>query len=175
MFNQAAFSEFLDHGCDGANKHEGAQAPAQNEHQALGYDTDLFVLSPFKTLVQRTKFKLVIFLIDIDTVVDDFITNSTVGFPVLGYTEPKKVSFTTGSIAIKSNTGGTVTYGPFSDLPPSSNTAFVEKYQQKISVHYEFGFPMLAIRSLQRTAEVSHWGANLNFQDEIHLYNAGPK
>lgn len=75
----------------------------------------------------------------------------------------------------KSNTGGAITYGPFHDLPPSSNTAFVEENQQEISIHYEFGFPMLAIKTLRRAAEVSHWGANLNIQDEIHLYNAGPK
>lgn len=75
----------------------------------------------------------------------------------------------------KSTTGGTVTYGPFNDLPPSSNTAFVEKYQQKISIHYDFGFPSLTVKSLRRAAEISHWGANLNIQDEIHLYNAGPK
>lgn len=32
---------------------------AQNDRQALKYDTDLLVLSPYKTLVQRTKFKYV--------------------------------------------------------------------------------------------------------------------
>ena len=32
---------------------------AQNDRQTLMYDTDLFVLSPYKTLVQRTKFKWV--------------------------------------------------------------------------------------------------------------------
>lgn len=32
---------------------------AQDDPQALKYDTDLFVLSPYKTLVQRTKFKFV--------------------------------------------------------------------------------------------------------------------
>ena len=30
---------------------------AQNDRQALKYDTDLLVLSPYKTLAQRTKFK----------------------------------------------------------------------------------------------------------------------
>ena len=34
---------------------------------------------------------------------------------------------------------------------------------------------MLTVKNMQRTAEISHWGANLNIQDEIHLYNAGPK
>jgi oligosaccharyltransferase complex subunit alpha (ribophorin I) len=105
----------------------------------------------------------------------DFGTSSTVGFPILSYTQSIEVAFTTGSIATRSNTGAAVTYGPFSDLPPSSNTAFAEKHQQRVSIHYEFGFPMLAVKSLRRAAEISHWGANLNIQDEIHLYNAGPK
>jgi len=129
---------------------------SQDDRQALKYDTDLFVLSPYKTLVQKTKF-------------------NTVGFPIFSYTQPKEVTFTTGSIATKSNTGAAVTYGPFSNLPPSSNTAFVEEHQQKVSVHYDFGFPMLAIKTLRRAAEISHWGANLNIQDEIHLHNAGPQ
>lgn len=34
---------------------------------------------------------------------------------------------------------------------------------------------MLAVKSLRRVAEISHWGANLNINDDIHLYNAGPK
>ena len=106
---------------------------------------------------------------------DGFRTLRTVGFPVLSYTELKEVAFAGDNIATKSHTGGTVTYGPFHDLPPSSNPAFVEKNQRKISIHYEFGFPMLAIKSLRRTAEISHWGANLNIQDEIHLHNSGPK
>jgi len=129
---------------------------AQNDRQALMYHTDLFVLSPYKTLVQKTKF-------------------NTPGFHIFSYTQPKEVAFTTSSIATRGTTGTTVTYGPFSDLPPSSNTAFAEKHQQKVSIHYDFGFPMLAIKDLRRTAEISHWGANLNIQDEIHLYNAGPK
>ena len=105
---------------------------------------------------------------------DGFPTSRTVGFPILSYTEPKEVAFATDSIVTKSNTGGGVTYGPFHDLPPS-NAAFVEKNQRKITIHYEYGFPVLAVKTLQRAAEVSHWGANLNVQDEIHLYNAGPK
>lgn len=149
---------------------------AQDDPQALKYDTELFVLSPYKTLTQRIKFKSVNgFESSDDTGTHASFTPSTVGSPVLSYTQPKEVAFTTGSIATRSNSGVTVTYGPFSDLPPSSNTDFVEKHQQRISIHYEFRFPVLAIRSLRRAAEISHWGANLNIQDEIDLYNAGPK
>jgi oligosaccharyltransferase complex subunit alpha (ribophorin I) len=48
------------------------------------------------------------------------------------------------------------------------------KFQQPISVHYSFDHPVLEIETLHRTAEVSHWGSNLNIEDKIHLHNAGP-
>jgi len=148
---------------------------AQNDRQALKYDTDLFILSPYKTLTQKTKLTSVDgFESSNDTVAHEFSISSTMGFPILDYTQPKEVAFAPGNIATKSPNGGAVTYGPFTDLPPL-NTAFIEKHQQKISVNYEFGFPVLALKSLRRAAEISHWGANLNIQDEIHLYNAGPK
>lgn len=34
---------------------------------------------------------------------------------------------------------------------------------------------MIGIKTLKRSAEVSHWGANLNIQDEMSLVNIGPK
>jgi oligosaccharyltransferase complex subunit alpha (ribophorin I) len=43
-----------------------------------------------------------------------------------------------------------------------------------VSVQYGHDAPVLALRTLRRAAEISHWGANLNIQDEIELYNAGP-
>jgi oligosaccharyltransferase complex subunit alpha (ribophorin I) len=42
-------------------------------------------------------------------------------------------------------------------------------------VHYETKEPVMALRSLRRSAEVSHWGGNLNIQDELDLTNMGPK
>jgi len=42
-------------------------------------------------------------------------------------------------------------------------------------VHYYFGHPVVQITSLNRTAEISHLGANLNVQNDIVLHNAGPK
>lgn len=34
---------------------------------------------------------------------------------------------------------------------------------------------MVGLKILRRNAEVSHWGANLNIQDEMSLVNIGPK
>jgi oligosaccharyltransferase complex subunit alpha (ribophorin I) len=44
-----------------------------------------------------------------------------------------------------------------------------------IVIHYSHGQPVLEVTQLKRAAEISHWGANLNIQDEIHLHNAGPE
>jgi len=81
-------------------------------------------------------------------------------------------AFTTDNIATKS--GATITYGPFSNIPPSASTAFIEEHQKHIVVQYHFAHPVVQVTSLKRTAEISHWGANLNIQNEISLVNAGP-
>ncbi|OCF76992.1 oligosaccharyltransferase complex subunit alpha (ribophorin I) [Kwoniella mangroviensis CBS 8886] len=72
--------------------------------------------------------------------------------------------------------GGTLTLGPFHSLPPTLGTSQNKIAEQKpFSVHYETKDPVIGIRNLQRSAEVSHWGANLNIQDYIELVNEGPK
>jgi dolichyl-diphosphooligosaccharide---protein glycosyltransferase subunit 1 (ribophorin I) len=70
--------------------------------------------------------------------------------------------------------GGTITYGPFHNVPPSASAAFIEQHQKHIVVHYLYGAPVVEITSLKRSAEISHWGANLNIQNDIALRNAGP-
>jgi oligosaccharyltransferase complex subunit alpha (ribophorin I) len=81
-------------------------------------------------------------------------------------------AFTADNVATKS--GATVTYGPFSNIPPSASTAFIEENQKHIVMHYYLAHPVVQITSLKRTAEISHWGANLNIENEIDLRNAGP-
>jgi len=128
---------------------------AQNQEQALKYRTDLFVLSPYHTVVQRTKFK-------------------TVTPGVISYTTPKNVNpFTNNDLVTKS--GATLTYGPYDNIPPSTNREFIDNYQQSVVVHYNHGQPVVEILSLQRSVEISHWGANTNTEDKIVLHNAGPK
>jgi oligosaccharyltransferase complex subunit alpha (ribophorin I) len=81
-------------------------------------------------------------------------------------------AFTTDNVATKS--GATITHGPFSNIPQSASTTFIEGHQKHIVVHYHFAHPVVEIMSLKRTAEISHWGANLNIQNDIDLHNAGP-
>jgi len=132
-----------------------AQA-AQNDLQSLVYDTGLFVLSPYNTLVQRTKVR-------------------TASSSVISFTNPDGIdAFAGDSVATKSASGTTVTYGPYNNLPKSSTLDFINDHQQIVSIHYYYDYPVLAISKLVREAEVSHWGANLNIQDTIHLHNAGP-
>jgi oligosaccharyltransferase complex subunit alpha (ribophorin I) len=42
-------------------------------------------------------------------------------------------------------------------------------------VHFESKDPVVGLRKLKRSVEVSHWGGNLNIQDEMELYDMGPK
>ncbi|KAK1236568.1 dolichyl-diphosphooligosaccharide--protein glycosyltransferase subunit 1 [Marasmius sp. AFHP31] len=128
---------------------------AQDESQALKYDTQLFVLSPYKTVIQRTKLKS---------------SNPS----IISYTTPENVGeFTTENPVSKS--GATVTYGPYNNVPESSSLDFVSKHQQPVSINYAYDFPVIEVTKMSRTAEVSHWGDNLNIQDDIVLHNAGPK
>ncbi|TFK87076.1 oligosaccharyl transferase alpha subunit [Polyporus arcularius HHB13444] len=126
----------------------------QKEGQSLKYETELLVLSPYKTAVQRTKVR-------------------SPSPQVHSYTVPEEVEFTTDAVATKS--GATITYGPFYDIPPSATSEFVDKKQKHITVHYSFDYPVLEISKLQRAAEISHWGANLNIDDKYWLHNAGPR
>ncbi|KAF5393614.1 hypothetical protein D9757_000029 [Collybiopsis confluens] len=128
---------------------------AQGEEQSLKYQTFLFVLSPYKTNVQRTKVK----------------SSSP---RIISYTTPERVEdFTLENPVTKS--GATVTYGPYNNVPSSSTQAFVEKYQQPVELHYNYDYPVLQVLKLRRAAEISHWGANINIQDDITLHNAGPE
>ncbi|KAF7965817.1 hypothetical protein HWV62_41729 [Athelia sp. TMB] len=126
----------------------------QDDEQKLKYDTNLFIVSPYHTAVQRTKIK-------------------APSNRVLSYTTPENLdAFTLESPVTKSGT--TVTYGPYNNIAPSANSAFIEAHQATINIHYHYDYPVLAIMQYKRAAEISHWGANLNIQDEIHLNNAGP-
>lgn len=71
--------------------------------------------------------------------------------------------------------GATVTYGPFNNVPASTNPDFTKQTQQRVTVHFEHDKPVSRITTLKRAAEISHWGGNLNIQDEIWLQNAGPE
>ncbi|KAI0268194.1 oligosaccharyl transferase alpha subunit [Gloeopeniophorella convolvens] len=128
---------------------------AQSEPQSLKYEGDLFVLSPYKTVTQRVKVRA--------------------PTPrIISYTTPEDLDeFTAENVATKS--GATITYGPFSNIPPSASAEFIEKHQKHIVVQYHFEHPVVEITSLKRIAEISHWGANLNIQNDIALHNAGPK
>ncbi|KAG2118751.1 Ribophorin I [Suillus discolor] len=132
--------------------HPFPEQAAQNEPQLLKYETDLFTISPYTTLVQRTKIK-------------------SIAPNVISYTTPHDVdSFVRDGSVTRS--GGTITYGPYHDI--QTDTDFVAKHQQSVSVHYSFDYPVIEVETLRRTAEISHWGSNLNIEDKAHLHNAGP-
>lgn len=91
---------------------------------------------------------------------------------IISYTEPTGLdAFTLDSPATKSS--ATITYGPYNDIPISASADFVKNTQQRVTVYYKHDQPVLEMTKLKRSAEISHWGANLNIQDEIWLHNAG--
>lgn len=92
---------------------------------------------------------------------------------VISFTTPENLQdFIQDNVATKS--GATVTYGPFNRIPSSTDENFISKHQQRVAVHYYHDQPVLEVAKLRRSAEISHWGANLNIDDNIHLHNAGP-
>lgn len=126
---------------------------AQKDGQSVKYEANLFVLSPYETAIQRTKLRS--------------------PSPVIhSYTIPEDLSeYTLEDTVTKS--GATITYGPYKSIPPSADRDFISK-RKRISVHYDYESPILEVKHLHRSAEISHWGANLNIEDNIHLHNAGP-
>ncbi|KAH9965868.1 oligosaccharyl transferase alpha subunit [Russula dissimulans] len=131
------------------------QKVSQEDDQALKYEGDLLVLSQYKTTTQRIKVR-------------------APAPRIISYTTPEGLdAFTSDNLATKS--GATITYGPFSNIPPSASAAFIEQHQKRVRVHYHYQAPVVEITSLKRTAEISHWGANLNIENDIALRNAGPE
>ncbi|GBE79631.1 oligosaccharyl transferase alpha subunit [Sparassis latifolia] len=127
---------------------------SQKDPQSLKYETDLFVLSPYFTAVQRTKVR-------------------SPSPQILSYTTPENLDeFTTEEPVTRSS--ATIIYGPYHNIVPSSSKEFVTEKQRRITAHYGYDQPVLEVSNLKRTAEISHWGANLNIEDNIHLHNAGP-
>ena len=94
---------------------------------------------------------------------------------MISYTTPKDIGTFANSEGLVSKSGTTVVYGPYNDIPSSASDDFIHKYQQPVTVHYRHDQPVLEVLELKRSVEISHWGANLNTQDEIVLHNAGPK
>lgn len=58
-------------------------------------------------------------------------------------------------------------------MPRLSAATFLKDGVEKVSVHYEYDAPVTVIKSLNRAAEISHWGSNMNIQDNVWLKNAG--
>jgi oligosaccharyltransferase complex subunit alpha (ribophorin I) len=138
--------------------HSSSPLPAvakQTDKQSLLYETSAYIASPYNTASQRTKIK-------------------SPTADIHSYSNPSSLSrFTSNAPVTKS--GASITYGPYHDMPPSDGKHFAESIQETVKIHYQYDNPVLTIAQLRRAAEISHWGANLNIQDDIHLRNDGSK
>jgi oligosaccharyltransferase complex subunit alpha (ribophorin I) len=127
----------------------------QTDKQSLLYETNAYVASPYKTVNQRTKIK---------SPTPD----------IHSYTNPPSLSrFAVDTPVTKS--GASVTYGPFRDISSSDGKHFADSIQETVKIHFQYDSPVLTVAKLRRAVEISHWGANLNIQDGIHLRNDGPR
>lgn len=123
----------------------------QREAQYLLFTTNsTYVDSWYPTSVERVKYRAPHIILSHTSVPDTYTRDSTV-----------------------TKAGSSLTLGPFHSLPPTLGEHKFE--QQPLSVHYESKQPVVGLKTLRRNAEVSHWGANLNIQDEMSLVNIGPK
>lgn len=64
-----------------------------------------------------------------------------------------------------SKQGKEFTYGPYSELPAGA--------VELVSVRYEFTKPVLHATKLERNIEISHWGGNINTEEQYFLTNIG--
>ena len=72
------------------------------------------------------------------------------------------------------NGASVITFTTTEPLSASSSSASASS-GNVASVYYEQPEPVISVRKLDRTAQVSHWGHSLAIQDDIVLVNDGPK
>ncbi|KAI7855229.1 Ribophorin I [Circinella umbellata] len=70
----------------------------------------------------------------------------------------------TGGEHVQHN-GNKIVYGPFHSIMPETF--------DKLRVHYEFSKPLLTVTELVRDLQVSHWGGNLNVEENYKLHHSG--
>ena len=70
----------------------------------------------------------------------------------------------TGGEHVQHN-GNKIIYGPFHSIMPETFDA--------LRVHYEFTKPLLTVTELVRDLQVSHWGGNLNVEENYKLHHSG--
>ena len=125
----------------------------QADAQSLVYETGAYVLSPYATLSQKTRLR-------------------SPSPTIHSYSQPQSLSRYAANAPV-TKSGAIVTYGPYHNIPPSSDRNFFNDVQETVKIHYDFNQPVLTVSSLRRAAEISHWGDNLNIQDDIKLVNDG--
>ncbi|PVG00015.1 Ribophorin I [Serendipita vermifera] len=141
--------------------HASAPFPAsikQSDPQALKFTTEAYVMTPYHTLSERTKIR-------------------SPSPKIISYSTPSELTkYAASSSDSKEQAAGTksgavVTYGPFENIPGTTGTSFSD--QQQLTIHYEYDQPLITVVTLDRWAEISHWGDNLNIQDNVHIRNDG--
>lgn len=107
----------------------------QNEAQLVQFTGNVYLFTPYPSNTQSTVVKL---------------------------PNDKIESF--NRVTPTSSSGSEITYGPYPDVPPFSNS--------KLTAHYENNSPFIVVAELERIIEVSHWG-NIAVEEHIHIKHIG--
>ena len=99
-----------------------------------------------------------------------FVGNACLPSPYPSKTQSTTVTLPSSTIESYSRVTPTsssenvITYGPYSDVAPFSNS--------KITIHYENNGPYIVVSDLERVVEVSHWG-NIAVEEHVHIVHEG--
>ena len=107
----------------------------QNERQLIQFVGNAYVPSPYPSKTQSTTITL-----------------------------PSSTIESFSRVTPTSSSDNVLTYGPYSDVPPFSNS--------KITVHFENNGPYIVVSELERVIEVSHWG-NIAVEEHVHIVHKG--
>lgn len=107
----------------------------QSENQLVRFTGNSYVHSPYQSRTQSTTFTL-----------------------------PNANIESFSRIAPTNSADKTLTYGPYSNVPPFS--------YGKIDIHFENNGPFLTVVELERIIELSHWG-NIAVEEYIHVKHIG--
>lgn len=107
----------------------------QFEKQFVQFTGNAYIYLPYRTKTQNTDVKLPTSNIE-------------------SYTRVSPVS----------SDGAKISYGPYNDVAPFSNT--------RVTLHYENNNPFLTVTSCERVIQISHWGV-IQVEEHIRIRHSG--
>uniref|UniRef100_A0A1I8A985 Dolichyl-diphosphooligosaccharide--protein glycosyltransferase subunit 1 n=1 Tax=Steinernema glaseri TaxID=37863 RepID=A0A1I8A985_9BILA len=132
---------------------------AQGTGELTVFHTSTDFLKPYPAEITQTENQFVLYngdahIASVYEIAKEITTFQLTGDNVLSFTE----------VSPSKKTGDRITYGPYTNQKPFSSSP--------VTIHYENNSPFVAVVSLERTIEVSHWG-NIAVEEKIELLHKG--